>query len=228
MSHSALSSSSKKETSERSRFQRGCYWLLHQITFISFTLAFGLRRLHRERIPKTGGALVCSNHQSHLDPILVGVTCHRRLNYLARHDLFHAKWLAPIIRFLDAIPLERGGLVGMAGLKETMRRLKRGELVLIFPEGQRTHDGKIGKLKGGFGTLARKCNVPIVPVAIAGAFDSWPRTRPRPGLARIAVSIGEPLQPEDFAGLSEDELLALLHQRLEKLLAEANHFRGAR
>ena len=96
---------------------------------------YGLRVSGRENWPATGGALVCANHQSMFDPPLVGLTCSRRMNYLARDTLFRVPILAPLIKFLDAIPIDREG-VGLSGLKETLRRLKAGELCSSFPKGR--------------------------------------------------------------------------------------------
>src|SRR6185369_4246968 len=95
---------------------------------------------------------------------------------------------------LDAIPIDRDGL-GLAGLKETLKRLKRGEMVLIFPEGTRTPDGQVAPLKPGFCAIARRANVPLVPVAIDGAFDAWPRFSPVPRPATIHVEFGPPIEP---------------------------------
>src|SRR5690242_3785594 len=103
---------------------------------------YGLRVVGREHWPAAGGGLICANHQSMFDPPLVGLTCPRRMNYLARDTLFRVPILGPLITFLDAIPIDRDGS-GLSGLKETLRRLKAGELVLIFPEGTRTHDGEV-------------------------------------------------------------------------------------
>ncbi|HOU36076.1 MAG TPA: lysophospholipid acyltransferase family protein, partial [Candidatus Omnitrophota bacterium] len=80
-----------------------------------------------------------SNHQSHLDPPLVGCGCRRQMNFLARNTLFRSPLFAKLISSVNAIPIDREG-GGLAGLKETLRRLKRGEMVLVFPEGTRTPD----------------------------------------------------------------------------------------
>ena len=90
-----------------------------------------------------------SNHQSHLDPVLVGLASDQRLNYLARDTLFGFAPFRWLINSLDAIPIDREGL-GLGGLKETLKRLKRGESVLMFPEGTRTRDGEVGRLRPGF------------------------------------------------------------------------------
>jgi 1-acyl-sn-glycerol-3-phosphate acyltransferase len=185
---------------------------------------YGLRVEGRENWPRAGGALICANHQSHFDPPLVGLTCPRRLNYLSRDTLFRAAVLKQAIRFLDAIPIDREG-GGLAGLKETLRRLNAGELVLIFPEGTRTRDGEVAPLKPGFIAVARRSRVPLIPVGIDGAYQAWPRTWlvPRPG--RIALVIGPPITPDQVVTFSDDDLLAELEQRILTCHSEARALR---
>jgi 1-acyl-sn-glycerol-3-phosphate acyltransferase len=179
----------------------------------------------REHYPVAGAGLVCANHQSYFDPVLVGLTCDRRMNYLARETLFGVPFLGGLIRFLDAIPIDRDG-VGLGGLKETLRRLKRGELVLIFPEGTRTYDGEVQPLKPGFCALARRSNAPLIPVGIDGAFHAWPRDARWPRPAVIQIVVGEPLLPAQFATLSDDELVAELERRIRACHAEARSGRA--
>jgi 1-acyl-sn-glycerol-3-phosphate acyltransferase len=186
---------------------------------------YGLRVAGRENWPATGGGLVCSNHQSMFDPPLIGLTCPRRLNYLARDTLFRVPVLAPLIKFLDAIPIDREG-GGLAGLKETLRRLRAGELVLIFPEGTRTRDGEVARLKPGFISVARRSGVPLIPVGLDGAYQAWPRNARFPRFfGRIAVVIGPPLNPQRVAELSDDDLLAELEQRMLKYHTQARERR---
>jgi 1-acyl-sn-glycerol-3-phosphate acyltransferase len=176
---------------------------------------FQIRSRDRQRIPASGGALVCSNHQSFFDPVLVGLICDRRLNYLARENLFDQRLFGALIRWYDAIPIRRDGL-GLAGLRETLKRLKRGELVLIFPEGTRTRTGSVQPLKPGFCVLARRARVPLVPVGIDGPFQLWPRGRKLPRLGPIALQVGDPIVPDQIARISDEELVGLLQQRLER------------
>jgi 1-acyl-sn-glycerol-3-phosphate acyltransferase len=184
-------------------------------------------RVHgRENYPTTGGALICSNHQSFFDPVLVGLTCNRRMNYVARKTLFDVIGLRQLISFLDAIPVERDG-IGLSGLKETLKRLKRGELVLIFPEGTRTRDGDMSRLLPGFCTLARRGKVPIVPIGFDGAYDAWPRMRWLPGWARVSVFIGEPIWPDEFRGWEDAELLAEVERRMRTCFEAARRERHA-
>lgn len=166
-----------------------------------------------------------SNHQSNMDPVLVGLAAKRRLNYLARETLFGFAPFRWLIQSLDAIAIDREGL-GLSGLKETLRRLKRGELVLMFPEGTRTRDGEFAPLKPGFCALARRANVPLVPVAVAGAFEAWPRSRMLPRPSAVRVQFGPPLWPSDIARLDDEALLAEVERRLKECFAMARQRNG--
>lgn len=209
-----------KYAHQRSLAKRIWYDLLRIVCRLLFLVVYGIRSEGRENIPREGGALVLSNHQSHFDPVLVGLGCDRRMNYLARETLFRFAPFRWLINSLDAIPIDREGL-GLNGLKETLRRIKRGEMVLMFPEGTRTPDGEVHALKPGFCALARRLNVPLLPVAIDGAFDVWPRTSVLPRGGRINVEYGPPIPPEEIARYEERELVAEVERRIRALHARA-------
>ncbi len=209
----------------RTLAQRVVYDILRVLARLVVVWFGRFRVAGRENWPESGGALVCANHQSYLDPPLVGLTCPRRLTYLGRQTLFANKLLAPIITFLDTIPIDREG-GGLAGLKETLRRLKRGDMVLIFPEGTRTRDGQLQPLKPGFCAVARRSNVPLVPVALDGAYDAWPRSSPLPRGGRLSVVIGKPVTAAEVAQLGDEQLVAELARRIETCLGQARKLRG--
>jgi 1-acyl-sn-glycerol-3-phosphate acyltransferase len=186
---------------------------------------YRLRVMGRENWPSAGGGLICSNHQSNFDPPLVGLTCPRRMTYLARDTLFRVPVLKQLIQFFGTIPIDREG-GGLAGLKETLRSLKAGELVLIFPEGTRTRDGEVGRLKPGFIAVARRSKVPLIPVGIDGAYQAWPRTSRFPRLGTIAIVVGEPITAEQIAGFSDEALLAELERRMVGCHVQARELRN--
>jgi 1-acyl-sn-glycerol-3-phosphate acyltransferase len=208
----------------RTLAQRWVYAWVRLFARITGSLFFGVRVEGRHLFPAQGAALICANHQSYFDPALVGLACDRRLNYLARASLFKVPLLGHFIYYLDAIPIDREG-TGLAGLKETLKRLKRGEMVLIFPEGTRCSDGEVAPLKAGFSSLARRSKAALVPIGIDGAFQAWPRTRPLPSLERIHIVIGEPLGPAEIAGMSDEELVAELERRIRACHASAREGR---
>jgi len=205
---------------ERSLAKRLWYGYLHVMCRL---LAAGLCQIRcngRENVPRSGAVLVLSNHQSLFDPVLVGLACDRRLNFLARDTLFRSKLFGWLIRSLDAVPIDREGL-GLGGIKETLRRLKRDEMVLIFPEGRRTNDGNLARLKPGFCALARRGNSAVLPIAIDGAFDAWPRWRPLPRRACIHIEFGPAIRPEEFASMTDEALMAEIERRMQACLAAA-------
>ena len=107
----------------KSRFAR-CWYEIVRTSALAFGVGyFRLRWYGIENLPASGGYLLLSNHQSHLDPPLIGAVVPRHINYLARDSLFKNRLFGAFIRSLDAIPIDRNGL-GIAGLKETLRRLR--------------------------------------------------------------------------------------------------------
>jgi 1-acyl-sn-glycerol-3-phosphate acyltransferase len=204
---------------ERSRISNLWYKFLQRFLFVSGVLALRVPYSGQENVPKTGAVLVVSNHQSHFDPPLIGSGCARRMNYLARESLFKFPPFRWLIRSLDAIPLDRDG-IGLAGLKESLRRLKRGEMVLIFPEGRRTSDGQIAAFRPGFTVLASRSGAAILPVAIEGAYDAWPRWRKFPKPGTVHIHFGLPILPEEVRGRDDRELAAEVERRIRQCHAE--------
>jgi 1-acyl-sn-glycerol-3-phosphate acyltransferase len=177
------------------------------------SVAFGFRTEGRHHLDIEGGGMILSTHQSVMDPVLVGLIANRRLNYLARKTLFKNAAFAFLIRVLDAIEIDRDR-GGLAGLKEMLKRLQRGELVLMFPEGTRTSDGEVAPLKPGFIPVARRTEVPLIPVAVVGAYDCLPKGARFPTRQPIAVVVGEPLPASAYKEMTDAELLDALGQRL--------------
>ncbi|HEY4312792.1 MAG TPA: lysophospholipid acyltransferase family protein [Pirellulales bacterium] len=200
---------------DRSLAKELWYRYLQFTTRMAFIGLCSVRCTGRENEPATGGALVLSNHQSLFDPVLVGMTFNRRMNYMARETLFAFPPFRWLIQSVDAIPIDREGL-GLAGLKETLRRAKRGEMVLIFPEGTRSSDGEVTTLKPGFSALAKRAKVPLIPVGIDGAYQAWPRDHLFPGLSTIHVHVGEPISAEEAANTGERELVVEAERRIRQ------------
>lgn len=172
------------------------------------------RTAGREHLDGLQGAMILSTHQSVLDPVLVGIGFNDRLNYMARKTLFKNALFAFVIRVLDAIEIdrERGGL---KGLREMLTRLTAGKKVLIFPEGTRTLDGHIGEIKMGFAPIARRSRVPLIPVAVVGAFRILPKGSKWPSRERLAVVYGPAILPADIESMNDDELRLRVSNALE-------------
>jgi 1-acyl-sn-glycerol-3-phosphate acyltransferase len=203
----------------RSFGSRLWYRSLQSVLQLAGVMAFGVRYTGIRNIPSEGGVLVVSNHQSVLDPPLVGMGSRRRMNYLARETLFRFGPFRWLIHSLDAIPVDRDGL-GLAGLKESLRRLKRGEMVLIFPEGTRTEHGEIGSFLPGFTALASRSQAAILPAAIEGAYTAWPRRHKLPRPVKIHVCYGPPILPGELRRCTQRELVAEVQRRVQQCHAE--------
>jgi len=174
---------------------------------------FDLRCFGREHLDFPGSGLLLSTHQSTLDPVLIGLMQNTELAYLARKTLFKNFLFAGLIRALNSIEIDRES-GGLAGLKETIRRLKQGKKVLIFPEGTRSSTGHPAVLKPGFISLARRGSVPLVPIAVTGAFQALRRGSRLPHYAPLCVVVGARIEPEIVASLDDTALLAEISNRL--------------
>lgn len=205
--------------SQRSLPKRAWYELVRCVVRLVGVLVFRVRYTGVRNIPSKGGVLVVSNHQSALDPPLLGMGSPRRMNYLARDTLFGPRPLRWLIGSLDAIPVHREG-IGLSGIKESRRRLSRGEMVVIFPEGTRTGDGRIAPFRPGFTSLAARSKAAILPVAIEGAFAVCPRGRRLPGLGAIHVCYGPPIGPERVRRYAQRELLGEVERRVRQCHAQ--------
>ena len=129
--------------------------------------AFDLKVYNANYVPRRGGVLIVSNHQSYLDPVLLAVKLHRPLSYMAKSELFENPFLAWLIRNLNAYPVRQGeGDVG--AVKETIRRLQEGHALNLYPEGTRSPDGTLQPLLPGVGLIVRRAGVPVVPASGAG------------------------------------------------------------
>ena len=217
--------------------QRDYSWLLYESGFWLLrpilTWTFHYRYEGSRNVPPQGPVLLLANHQSYLDPPIIGCAVHRHLCFLARKTLFRNRFFAGLIRRLNAVPLDQEG-VAKEGLKSILEELKAGQAVVVFPEGERTHTGEVQPLKPGILLLIKRIEAPIVPVGIAGAFDALPRTRKWPKLsplflpttgADLAVSIGKPIPAQRFRDMPREQALAELREALKQAKERAERLR---
>jgi 1-acyl-sn-glycerol-3-phosphate acyltransferase len=197
------------------------YWIGWMAFGAAFRSLFGLRVTGMENLITEGPVLVAANHQSFLDPPLIGFLYQDEMVYLARKTLFKGigRWL--YLQW-NAIPVDQDK-PDMSSLKTIIRKLKEGHRVLVFPEGSRTLDGRIGEAAPGIGLIAVKSGVPIQPLRISGARDALPRGSARIRFARIHVLIGPPiiLSPEELSSAKSkddyDRLAKRIMAEIEKL-----------
>ncbi len=192
------------------------FWFLASrvLQMISFDL-FRLRVSGLEKLPKTGAFILSSNHQSYIDPlILASVTpwqLFRRLFAVGTSDVFGKPFMRGIARSLKTIVVDPD-----ANLIPAMRAgafgLRQGLILIIYPEGERSIDGTPKVFKKGAAILSIHMQAPIVPVAIEGFYDAWPRKKFFQRFAPLEIAIGDPIVPPPESEASE--------QAFEKLTAE--------
>lgn len=197
------------------------YAVFHLIFFIIAKVFFRVKVIGHSNIPKKGGVIIASNHVSYLDPPFVGCVISRRVNYMARDDLFRNPVFAWILRKWKAFPVKRG--TGDSGaIKEAVRRLKKGEPMLLFPEGTRSRDGRLREGKAGVGMIVALSGAKVVPAYIKGSEEVLPRDSKRLRFKKVIVSFGKPI---DFTWMIEEnrgnkDLYSDISKRIMEGIAE--------
>lgn len=190
-------------------------WVMRVLSWIFYRA----KVIDSHKVPATGPVLLAGNHQSLLDPPLIGIRIRQRhLNFVAKSGLFTFGPFAYVISLLNAIPL-REETGDAAAIRETIARLDRGGAILIFPEGSRSPDGAVDVFKRGVALLVKKAKCPVVPVAIEGAFDAWPVHNSKPKLfgCRVYVKYGDPIDSTELLKDGPDAGLEILRLRIEAL-----------
>jgi 1-acyl-sn-glycerol-3-phosphate acyltransferase len=193
------------------------YWVGYNLSRWLAKLFFGFRVLHRDRMIQSGPVILAMNHESYLDPPLAGNACDRPIYYFARRSLLNVPILGWLLPKLNVIPVDQEG-IDRSALKATIRELKAGNGVLIFPEGSRTMDGSLQPALPGLGLIIAKTLAPVVPMRIFGAHEALPRGGGKLRLARITVVVGEPIHftAADLEGPGKD-----VYARLTKRVMDA-------
>ena len=200
--------------------------LYRLIQFLAWPVVRGWFRLAvrgTEHVPARGGAIIAVNHASYADPPLLGCALTTRpVHFMAKEELFRIPLMGRFIRANNALPIRRG-VVNRRAMEEFRRLVHdRGGALLVFPEGTRTPDGRLGEARRGVGALCRAAGVPIIPALITGSYAYWPRWRRLPRLrGRIEVRFGPPVQWADdelnAAGDPSGALATLIMKRISEL-----------
>jgi 1-acyl-sn-glycerol-3-phosphate acyltransferase len=186
---------------------------------VLFTL-FGARALHRERVPADGPLLIAANHQSFLDPPLVGsFITQRQVAFVARSGLFRNRFFGWFISAVNSIPIREDGRGDTGAIKAALSILAGGHALVIFPEGARTPDGALHPFKRGTALLLKRAQCPVLPVAVEGPFDAWPihAKRPRPFASPVMVMYGHPISYDDLMKDGPDAGMDRLARTIEDM-----------
>ncbi|MET8694599.1 lysophospholipid acyltransferase family protein [Streptomyces bauhiniae] len=164
-----------------------------------------------DHVPESGAAIIAGNHLSFSDHFLMPAILKRRITFLAKAEYFTGPGLkgrltAFFFRSAGQIPVDRSGKeAGQAAVREGLKVLDRGELLGIYPEGTRSHDGRLYKGKVGVAVMALKAGAPVVPCAMIGTFEAQPPGRKIPKLRPITIRFGEPLEFSRYAGMEDEK-----------------------
>jgi 1-acyl-sn-glycerol-3-phosphate acyltransferase len=162
-------------------------------------LYFGLELRGTEHIPRTGGVIIVPNHQTYADPPLVSIPVRRRVYYMAWSGLFEVPVLRSVIRLLRAFPIQVESHDPRA-MRHAVRLLRQGQALMIFPEGERSRTGTLGRFMPGAFRLAVSTEVPVLPVTITGGHEVWPPGRALPRRGRIRITYHALERPEPGLG----------------------------
>ncbi|OKK03325.1 acyl-phosphate glycerol 3-phosphate acyltransferase [Streptomyces sp. CB03234] len=190
-------------------------------------LLFRPRTEGLEHIPEDGAAIVAGNHLSFSDHFLMPVVLKRRITFLAKQEYFtgpgvKGRLTAAFFRSAGQIPVDRSGKeAGQAAIREGLGVLAKGELLGIYPEGTRSHDGRLYKGKVGVAVMALKAGVPVIPCAMVGTFEIQPPGQVVPKIKRVTIRFGEPLDFSRYAGMENDKtvLRAVTDEIMYRILA---------
>lgn len=182
-------------------------WRRHQnavrrIGRVLLRARFRPRLVGAERVPAAGGVIVASNHVSYLDPPVVGVFLPRNVRFLAKSELFRSRAFGGYIASLGAVPVRRAEL-DRAVLRAVRAILEGGDALLLFPEGTRSRDGRLGAARPGVAIFARESGAPVLPLHVQGTARWWRGAGRRP----LTLTFGTPLAPPP-PGARGEELAA--------------------
>ncbi len=186
------------------------YSFARAVVAVYVCLFYRLKLTGTENIPKEGGAILCSNHMSNFDPIVLAVYLKRQVSYMAKTELFKNKLFGKILLAVGAFPVDRDSQ-DMVSYKKAIKNLKEGKLLGIFVQGTRQKEIDVKTGRTGAAFFALKAGVPIIPVGISGTYKLF---------SKITVNFGEPVALDNFkdAKLKTEVLNEITESVMEKVL----------
>jgi 1-acyl-sn-glycerol-3-phosphate acyltransferase len=190
------------------------YYFTYFVTKVLSWAYFPYKAYQICHVPRQSGFILASNHISNLDPIVLGICSVRRLNFMAKIELFKGA-LGFFLTKLGAFPVKRGES-DFGAMREALKRLKKGKAVLIFVEGTRRIGNEVSKAQAGVGFLAMKSGVPIVPVYVQGTDKVMAPGTKFLKRGPVSATFGEPFFVNDAPSYEEAS-----HRILDKIYALA-------
>ena len=197
---------------------------------LAFKILYPLKVKGSENFPKKGAVILVANHCSYFDPLYLAVAIPRKINWMVLRPYYDLWWLRWLFKSVNSVPVNIKG-PNIEAIKHGLRILKQGKVLGIFPEGNRSKNGRLKEGESGVALLALKSGAPIFPVAIRGAFEVFPPHATLPhAFRRVKVQLGsllhlainkEPINKETLRIITEQ-----IMKSIEKLMEESEEKKG--
>src|SRR5258707_3054691 len=190
------------------------YWVVKAVLAPILRVLFRPWAEGAEHVPRTGPAIIASNHLSFSDHFFAPLPLPRKVIFLAKSEYFTGRGLKGLFSKaffsgMGQIPVDRsGGEASERALRTGLRVLAHGDLLGIYPEGTRTPGGRLYRGKTGVARLALEAKAPVIPCAMIGGFEFQPPGKITPRLRiRPGVRFGKPLEFSRYYGLENDRIV---------------------
>jgi len=200
------------------------YKIVYSLARFFFKTCFRLRIYGLEHF-RNGAAVIAANHASYYDPPVLSISCPEEVHFLAREGLFKIPILSRLIKMLNSHPIARGASDAQT-FKKMLGFLSDGKKLILFPEGERAHDGKLLPLQRGLAFLVQKAKCRIIPAYIHGSYDAWPRGKKVPKIfGKMAVVFGSPIEWEERSDkkVAQEQITKRTEQAIRDLKAWYDH-----
>ena len=180
---------------QKLKYKHGkAYWFIFNLTQYVlkgiFTILYRVNIKGQNKIPRKGKYLICSNHISYLDPVLIGAYLPRFTYFMAKGELFTFSLISNLVTFYNAFPINRA-IIDRATFNTALNILKNENILCLFPEGTRSVDGKIGEGKKGIGLISFLSGAPVIPMVIVGSNKIIQKPHKRIFFPKIKIAIGD-------------------------------------
>lgn len=186
------------------------YTFARSVVNMIYKPLYRIQTIGQENIPKEGSVLLCSNHISNFDPIVVGITTPRPVHFMAKEELFRVPVFGQLVPHLNAFPVKRG-MSDREALRKGLAVLKEDKVLGLFPEGTRSKTGELGEGLAGAGFFATRSEALIVPCAVIGPYKA---------LNKLKVVYGKPVDFTEYRKnkISADEATKIIMEEIRKLI----------
>ncbi|MCC6728002.1 MAG: 1-acyl-sn-glycerol-3-phosphate acyltransferase [Chthonomonadales bacterium] len=191
------------------------YRAIRDLAHLGYHVYGRVRIVGHENIPPSGPVIVAANHVSYLDPPLVGSSIRRECAFMARHDLWKSRFLGWLIAHLNAFPVHRD-TADRAAIRSALDALASGKVLVLFPEGTRSDDGRLQAAAPGVGMIVARSGATVIPTAVIGPEQMLPPGASRLRRVPLTVVFGQPLQLAP--GIDRREVVARLMRAIAELL----------